>query len=311
MGRSLYNFELTPTKPVGETIESVAGAPRIFQCERNFGVHFSMKKPSPDATAEEVKKATLNAHSQRIATLKKEQHGFDSINAFKRATTALNQLDRGSSIKPSKKQQRNEAAARELRLTMFAAKAAQCKSMVKKDQIKRERDAASRMAIVVRHQDEHFMSTMELSAAEEIARGRAEDKAREASDAMSAVQAMGALGEEMSEEESEGEEEESDEGSQGEEQEDTPPVLVPATSYGILVTVGSAVPVPQQVPAATAATSAELLVAQVDPFPPAAPTSRPVDVSPAISAVVLAGSLSPELEAPLSPAASRLVRARA
>ena len=100
------------------------------------------------------------------------------------------------------------------RLTKIAAKEAQLKSMKKKDELKRASEAAATMARMHKYQDAHLMSSMEVSAAEEIARGRAEDKAREASDAMSTVQAMGALGEEVGEEEAEGEEgEESKEGS--------------------------------------------------------------------------------------------------
>ena len=294
---SRYSFEVTQTRPVDEPAGS-AGPDRIFVIERRAGLHFSMKKPSPDATAGEVKKAMLSAHLQKKAHLLMEQHQLGSVNAAKRATVALNRLNRGSPIKPSEKQQQGAAAELERRLTMLAAKAAQVKSMVEKDKAKRGRSAASSKSRVVRYQDEHLMSTMDLNAAEEIARGRAEDKAREASDAMSAVQAMGALEDEMGEEGSEDEEEESDEGSQGEElQEDTPAplaTLVP-TSHGILVAVGSAVlPVPQQVPAATTTASAEVSVAPVDPFPPPAPRPESsVDVSPAIS---------PALEAPSSPA---------
>ena len=303
-------------------IELRALMPYSFYFETQSSLLFRMPTPQPYPSTHEklagrmpsasvVNKRVRNSYDQALRNLQNEKYKFETLNTMRRAARDLNReaatpLEVHAVFSPQKpirrKQKRGEAAERDRLLTEMAATQARMKSLKEKEKQKRQSEAQSRKARVVRYQAAHLMSTMEATTVEEIYESRAADSAREASSLMGAMRE-----EETGEEESEGEEEESDEGSdQGDQelQEDTATpaplaTLVLPTSRGILVPVGSAVPVPQQVPAATATASAEVSVAPVDPFPaPSAPRPESsVDASQTESPAI-----SPELEAPSSPA---------
>ena len=309
----IYEWVVTPTKPEGE---KASGDGREYLREAKSGTHFSIPMPPPAATATEVNRARLAGFRRKKYQIMQTEQGFESVNATKRFTAQLNAINRGSPIKPSKKQLRAEAALREAatlerRLRIAAEHEAKRKQLRQIEELKRQREAAAIMARATKYDDDHLKSSLVLRDAMETLQERAEDNARLTSAVEDVLDDVCARGEENAEGEAEGEEEEeSDEGSQAEE-DDTPPLdpaLSPSLAIGVPVGSNVAEPVaePQRVTAPTATGAVDSVLAPVglDPFPPPAPP-RPasVDVSPTIAAAPT-GPLSPELEAaPSAPGA--------
>ena len=191
----------------------------------------------PSATL--IRQRLRSSYAHALRQLEMERHEFDSLNALRRASRTLNreattplalhavfspkkpikkkqgleaaERDNQLSLMAAKikKKQGLEAAERDNQLSLMAAKQARIKVMKENDKLQRIEEAASRRALMVRHQGEHLMSTMESEAVADIYESRAVDSTREASLLTAAM-----LGEEVDEEEAEDEEEEeSEEGS--------------------------------------------------------------------------------------------------
>ena len=199
----VYEMVVTPTKPEGE---KASGDGREYLREAKSGTRFSIPMPPPGATATEVNRARLAGFRRKKLQIMQVEQGFESVNATKRFTAQLNQINRGSPTKPmNNTQQRALAAMRAREQRAIADAQAQYTKMAQIEKAKREREVVSSMERMAQLREQHVVSVMQLQTAEAIARGEVESKALAASAAMSDTEIMKARGAVGGEEEFEGE----------------------------------------------------------------------------------------------------------